>query len=980
MLRAAGYEPEIADSAAHARELLESRAYDVVLADPEYCLNGGQTEIASGKLESACDATGEDIRSYALFPEENPNPVLRISADGTLLYANPASRALLECWGRGLPRKIVTAAAAALKTNVLRELDLSCAGSTFSFVLAPIDDRGYVNLYGRDVTASRRAEEAVRRAERRLRLITDTAPALISYIDDTYHYRLANRTYELWFGLARNQVVGRHVQDVLGAEAWEHVRPRMERALSGEAVSYEEELPYQSGARWVHVDYVPDRDERGRVRGFVVMVHDIGEAKRSEHELRKALDDLSQSNKNLALVNKELAVSNEELAATNGELHAEILARSQAEEALRQSRENLDRAQEVGQIGWWRLDTRRNVLTWSRENYRIFGVPEGTPLTYEVFLGTVHPDDRDYVDEQWKAGLRGEPYDIEHRIVVEGQVKWVREKAYLEFDDSGELLGGFGITQDITVRKQAELELDAERRRLRTVLDTLPVGVFIVDADGCIVEANEMVSTIWGGQTPLPDGITHHGQYKGWWPATGECVKAEDWALARALAKGETCVGEMVDIERFDGTRGTILNSAAPIRDPESRVTGAVVTVQDITLLREAEAKLAEAREQAERRAAELESILSALAEGVSVVDAQGNIVYLNEAGSRMLGLPEGETMAAWTTRLRRENLDGTPMLPEDTATVRALNGETIRDIRYRWITPWKEVVISISASAIRDSEGRIVGATNVFRDATEMTEYEARREELLQRERRIATALQGALIPSVPSSVPCCEVATRYEAALAEAEVGGDFYDVFDLGDDKLGVLIGDVAGKGLPAAVRVAAARHAVRSYAYIDPRPGKVLALANDALCRLSDEASGMVTMCLAVLDTRAGLLVYANGGHETPLLRTADGATIELESTGMALGVRPEAAYAQRSIRLHVGDTLLLYTDGITEARTDPADLFGIDSVRKHVEIEQLTARSLDEVADGILADAKVHGGGRLRDDAAIVLVRWLGGAG
>ena len=121
----------------------------------------------------------------------------------------------------------------------------------------------------------------------------------------------------------------------------------------------------------------------------------------------------------------------------------DITARKQAEEELRKSRIDMDRAQEVGQIGSWRLDIRRNVLTWSDENHRIFGVTKGTPLTYEAFLAIIHPDDRQYVDTQWNAGLAGEPYDIEHRIVVNGQVKWVREKAYLEFDDAGALLGGF---------------------------------------------------------------------------------------------------------------------------------------------------------------------------------------------------------------------------------------------------------------------------------------------------------------------------------------------------------------------------------------------------------------------------------------------------------------------------------------------------------------------------------------------------------
>ncbi len=140
---------------------------------------------------------------------------------------------------------------------------------------------------------------------------------------------------------------------------------------------------------------------------------------------------------------------------------------AQANESMRQDREDLDRAQAVGQIGSWRLDLGRNVLTWSDENQRMFGLPKGPPLTYEAFLGCVHPEDRKYVDTQWKAALAGKPYDIEHRIVAGGQVKWVREKAYLDFDAAGKLVGGFGITQDVTDRKAAEEALRASEGQLR---------------------------------------------------------------------------------------------------------------------------------------------------------------------------------------------------------------------------------------------------------------------------------------------------------------------------------------------------------------------------------------------------------------------------------------------------------------------------------------------------------------------------------
>jgi len=101
--------------------------------------------------------------------------------------------------------------------------------------------------------------------------------------------------------------------------------------------------------------------------------------------------------------------------------------------ALQETRQDLDYAQTVGQIGSWRLNVQSNELRWSSQNHRIFGIPEGTPLTFETFLSSVHPDDREYVDRMWQAALRGEPYDIEHRLIVAGEVKWVREKAVLEF-------------------------------------------------------------------------------------------------------------------------------------------------------------------------------------------------------------------------------------------------------------------------------------------------------------------------------------------------------------------------------------------------------------------------------------------------------------------------------------------------------------------------------------------------------------------
>lgn len=144
----------------------------------------------------------------------------------------------------------------------------------------------------------------------------------------------------------------------------------------------------------------------------------------------------------------------------------DITKRKQVEERLRQSETDLNRAQAVAQTGSWRMDMRQNQLHWSDETYRIFGIPLATPLTYEAFLAAVHPEDRDRVDQAWKASLAGRPYDVEHRIVVGDSVKWVREKAEPEFDHEGTLIGGFGTVQEITERKRTEEALRQAREEL----------------------------------------------------------------------------------------------------------------------------------------------------------------------------------------------------------------------------------------------------------------------------------------------------------------------------------------------------------------------------------------------------------------------------------------------------------------------------------------------------------------------------------
>jgi signal transduction histidine kinase len=126
------------------------------------------------------------------------------------------------------------------------------------------------------------------------------------------------------------------------------------------------------------------------------------------------------------------------------------------------------------------------------------------------------------------------------------------------------------------------------------------VGVFITDTGGRIIQANGTTRKIWSGKAPLSNAIPEYGEYKSWWTDSGKPIKEDEWAIARALANGETSIGEIIDIERFDGTNGTILSSAAPIRDVKGNIIGAVAIIQDITERRKLERDLSEAKAQAE--------------------------------------------------------------------------------------------------------------------------------------------------------------------------------------------------------------------------------------------------------------------------------------------------------------------------------------------------------------------------------------------
>lgn len=247
-------------------------------------------------------------------------------------------------------------------------------------------------------------------------------------------------------------------------------------------------------------------------------------------------------------------------------------------------------------------------------------------------------------------------------------------------------------------------------------------------------------------------------------------------------------------------------------------------------------------------------------------------------------------------------------------------------------------------------------------------------RAQIFERERRIAETFQRTFLPQVPEQVGEFELAHQYAAALDEARVGGDFYDVFPTPDGRLALVTGDVSGKGLNAAVHTAMAKYLLRGFAHCAAEPGTVLRQVNDALCFYVPD-NMFVTLFFGLLDTSSGLLYYANAGHEPPLLWSRKtGRVRSLASTGRALGFVPGGEFLCEEAAIERGDILVMYTDGVTEARNGGA-LFDVSGVRDAVRAA--AGESAARVAELIETRAREHAGGRLTDDIALLVARRRG---
>jgi serine phosphatase RsbU (regulator of sigma subunit) len=195
------------------------------------------------------------------------------------------------------------------------------------------------------------------------------------------------------------------------------------------------------------------------------------------------------------------------------------------------------------------------------------------------------------------------------------------------------------------------------------------------------------------------------------------------------------------------------------------------------------------------------------------------------------------------------------------------------------------------------------------------------------EQELRLARSIQRASLPREVPTLEGWQISPFYRPA---REVGGDFYDFFELEDGRLGIVVGDATGKGVPAALVMASARSMLRAVAQASDSPGDVLRRVNDPLA--TDIPPNMFVTCFyAILDPESGSLTYANAGHDLPYLYR-NSAAEELRARGMPLGLMPGMGYEEKQTILKAGEAALLYSDGLVEAHDPEGEMFGFPRLR------------------------------------------------
>jgi PAS domain S-box-containing protein len=581
-------------------------------------------------------------------------------------------------------------------------------------------------------------------------------------------------------------------------------------------------------------------------------------------------------------------------------------------------------------------------------------------------------------------------------VLVLGSATLVFSEEDLQVASEVARRAGVALSHSATYRRA-----EGDRARLDAVLRELSVGVAIAGADGRIETVNDAARRIWRsrkGRVPehisYPDYVGYH--------LDGRTYQPDEWPLARAL-RGETVAGQEIRVVFGDGTRGVISSSATPIRGTDGGVAGAVVTLFDLTphkqnedrlrFLADASDLLGESldREVALARLAEL--AVPRLADWCSIDILEGGVIrnaavahfdankvsLARELQTRFP--PQVDAPSGSAAVIRTGRAEFVPEITDQLLVELIDDPELLQIIR--------DLHLRSAITAPLTARGTTFGALTLIhaesgrwytQDDLELAEDLAHRAALAIDNARlyseqvdITRTLQRSLLPVRLPDIPGLRVTTSYQPAGETNEVGGDFYDLWEIPGIGFGVAIGDVCGKGAAAAAVTSLTRHTVRTASMHEPTPSRVLRVLNDAIRRrVHDRRFSTVAYAYGRATLDGGWnLTLSLGGHPHPLLLRADGAIERLGDPGTLLGIFDAVRVSDRTYHLGPGDAVVFWTDGVTERRNQGM-LFGEE--RLEAVLRGCAGTSPDQVINAIEQALSEFAPGPPQDDVALLVLQ------
>lgn len=603
-----------------------------------------------------------------------------------------------------------------------------------------------------------------------------------------------------------------------------------------------------------------------------------------------------------------------DLAAAEANLQAEIGERKLTEIALRESESRFRAIFAKSGIGVALLDKGGRVRESNLALQKMLGYSE-EELHGQVIFGLSYPDDLDISARRFRGLVQGEysHYNLDKRFVrKDGSILWGRKIVSGVYGFRGELQFAIDMIADITESKFAEEALRESESRFRQIVDMACEWVWEQDAEGRYTYSSAAVSNILGYSAEEIIGKTY-----------SELFFPEDRHLPASITHRVATFHRLINRYRHkDGREVFTESTGAAIAEAGGGVLKWRGVDYDVT-----ERKRFEDALRLRERAMEASSV------GIIITDPhqRGNpIIYANPAFIQMTGRERDEVIGQNPRFLQGHDTD-----PEALEALRMALQEgrdchlTLKNYRKDGSQFWNELFIS----PVRDPQGRLTHFIGTQTDITLLRRAEEERHEL-----EIARQIQMSLLPGAPLQMDGAQVAGY---CLPAVHVGGDYFDYFVHGDT-VDVVIADVSGHSVGAAMIMAETRSTLKmethwmrqDRAAPSQDVEKTLSILNDVLFEDLNRAEFFISMFYLRYHPETRRLVYANAGHNCPLLlRRAERDCVELDADGILLGVMKGVAFEEKTLALEPGDVVLLYTDGVTEARNKQDEFFGVGRLRE-----------------------------------------------